>query len=94
MQVNPDASAFVGASRRASGPNIYVLFTKLKREITLCEHSSSRKPYPLPGGGMDPYAAHPAPVLSHDSQWVYFTSDREGKPAIYRMKLEDLVSET
>ena len=94
MQVNPDASAFVGASRRLSGPNIYVLFTKLKREITLCEHSSSRKPYPLPGGGSDPYASHPAPVLSHNSQWVYFTSDREGKPAIYRMKLEDLVSET
>jgi oligogalacturonide lyase len=94
MQVNPDASAFVGSSRRPSGPNVYVLFTKLKREITLCEHSSSRKPYPLPGGGTDPYAAHPAPVLSHDSQWVYFTTDREGKPAIYRMKLEDLVSET
>jgi oligogalacturonide lyase len=94
MQVNPDASAFVGASRRASGPNVYVLFTKLKREVTLCEHSSSRKPYPLPGGGTDPYPAHPAPIMSHDSQWVYFTSDREGKPAIYRMKLEDLVSET
>lgn len=94
MQVNADASAFVGASRRLSGPNIYVLFTKLEREITLCEHSSSRKPYPLPGGGSDPYAAHPVPVLSHNSQWVYFTSDREGKPAIYRMKLEDLVSET
>ena len=94
MRVNADASAFVGASRRASGPNIYVLFTKLKREITLCEHSSTRKAYPSPGGGTDPYAAHPVPVLSHNSQWVYFTSDREGKPAIYRMKLEDLVSET
>ena len=61
MQVNADATAIVGASRRLSGPNIYILFTKLKREITLCEHSSSRKPYPLPGGGSDPYVAHPAP---------------------------------
>lgn len=94
MQVNPDGSTIVGASRRASGPNVYVLFTKLQREITLCEHSSSRKPYPLPGGGSDPNAAHPSPVIAHNSQWIYFTSDREGKPAIYRMKLEDLVSET
>ncbi len=94
MQVNADATAIVGASRRLSGPNIYVLFTKLAREITLCEHSSSREPYPLPGGRSDPHASHPAPVFSRNSQWVYFTSDREGRPAIYRMKLEDLVSET
>ncbi|MBI1355663.1 MAG: hypothetical protein GC160_15095 [Acidobacteria bacterium] len=95
FHVNHDASAIVGASRRPSGPNIYVLFPKLQREITLCEHGASGKPHPIAGTDrMDPQASAPAPVLSHDSQWVYFSSDREGKPAVYRMKVEDLVSET
>ena len=95
FHVNRDASALVGASKRPSGPNIYVLFPKLKREITLCEHGASGKPYPIAGTErMDAHAAVAAPILSRDSQWAYFSSDREGRPAVYRMRLEDLVSET
>ena len=95
MTGNQDGSTIVGASKRPSGPNIYVLFVKLKREITLCEHGSSGKAYPIAGTDrMDPRAANPVPIFSDNSQWVYFTSDREGMPAVYRMKLEDLVEQT
>lgn len=92
---NLDGSAFVGASKRPSGPNVYVLFTSLQREITLGEHFGSRKAYPIAGTDrLDYDCADPSPVFSPDSQWVYFATDREGKPAVYRMKLDDLVSET
>lgn len=92
---NTDGSAIVGASRRLSGPNIYVLFPHLQREITLCEHLSSRKPYPLAGTErMDPLAALPDPVISDNSAWVYFVTDREGKPALYATRLGDLVEPT
>ncbi len=95
MDENVDGSAFVGASRRPSGPNIYVLFPRLEREITLCEHGASGKPYPVAGtDGMDYDCARPETVFSADSQWVYFVSDREGKPALYRMQVEDLVEAT
>ena len=83
MQSNADGGAIVGASRRPSGPNIFVLFTRLGREMTLAEHAVA-----------DWSKTNPAPVLSGDSQWAYFTGEGEGTPAVYRMKLEDLVSET
>ena len=92
---NSDSSAIVGASRRLSGPNIYVLFVRLGREMTLCEHGSSVEGC-APAGtqpGEAPCWA-PEPFFSSDTQWVYFTSDREGKPAIYRMKIDDLAAET
>lgn len=31
--------------------------------------------------------AHPHPIIDHDSRFVYFTSDREGKRAVYRVSL-------
>lgn len=83
MQSNADGGAIAGASRRPSGPNIFVLFTKLGREMTLAEHAVS-----------DWNKTNPAPVLSGNSQWAYFTGVGEGGQAVYRMKLEDLVSET
>ncbi len=92
---NADGSAIVGASRRPSGPNLYVLFPRLQREITLCEHLSSRKPYPIAGTErMDHNAALPDPVVSANSEWVYFVTDREGKPALYATQLGDLVEPT
>jgi oligogalacturonide lyase len=95
LQENVDGSAYVGASKRPSGPNIYVLFPSLDREITLCEHGATRKPYPIAGTDrLDYFCASPETVFSHDSQWVYFNSDREGQPAVYRMKVEDLVEST
>ena len=92
---NHDNSAIIGASRAVTGPNIYVLFPQLRREITLCEHDSSAKPYPIAGTrGTDPCAAYPEPVFSPDSQLIYFVSDREGQPAIYRTEVPDLVERT
>jgi oligogalacturonide lyase len=95
LQENVDGSAYVGASKRPSGPNIYVLFPGLDREITICEHRASGKPYPMAGtDALDYFCAAPETAFSHDSQWVYFVSDREGLPAVYRMKVEDLVEST
>lgn len=89
MRSNLDGSAIVGASRRPSGPNIYVLFTRVGREITLAEHLSAA----VPGVKSEEHAC-PAPAVSDDSQWVFFTSARDGLPAVYQMKVEDLISET
>ena len=95
MSPNADSSVFVGASRQVAGPNIYLLFPMLRREVTIAEHLSTAKPYPIAGTRrLDPFAAWPEPVLSPDSRWVYFVTDREGKPAVYRMDLSDLVEET
>ena len=92
MTQNADGTAIIGASRRPSGPNIYVLFPRMRREITLCEHLSSLRPYPLAGTDRsDPRAAAPAPALAPDSTAVYFSSDWEGLPAVYRMPIDDLV---
>lgn len=53
----------------------------MKRELTLCEHRAS-----------DPAMA--APVFSANSQQLFFTSDLHGNPAIYRLDVTKLVSET
>ena len=95
LKENVDGSAIVGASRRPSGPNLYVLFPKIRREITLCEHVSSLKPYAIAGTDrIDPFAAAPDPALSADSEWVYFVTDKEGMPALYAMDVSDLVANT
>ena len=92
---NADGSAIAGASRRPSGPNLYVLFPRMHREITLCEHLSSLRPYPVAGTDrVDPLAAAPDPAFSQDSSWLYFVTDREGMPAIYGMPVDDLVEST
>lgn len=78
---NGDASVFVGASRNRNSPHILILLRLTRRELTLCEHRSS-----------DPYSV--APVFSHDSQRVFFESDRDGKPALYRVQVERFVEKT
>lgn len=83
LRGNADNSAIVGESRSKAGPNIYVLFPEVQRELTVCEHASSGKPL-----------GQTRPVFSPDSQWVYFTSDREGTPAAYRAWVGDLVEKT
>jgi len=81
FDANRDTSVFVGASRNKASPHILLLLRTTGRELTLCEHRSS-----------DPSAA--APVFSPDSQFIYFHSDREGKPAIYRIHVERFVEKT
>jgi oligogalacturonide lyase len=78
---NGDSSVFVGASRNQSSRTVLLLLRVTRREFTLCEHKSSD-------------AAAVQPVFSPDSQSVFFQSDRHGKPAIYRIKVEKLVEET
>ena len=95
LSPNADGSAIVGASRSLAGPNIYLLFPKLGREITLGEHAASCKPYPIAGSNRhDPFTACPEPVFSPDSKWVYYVTDREGKPALYAMDVSDFVEST
>ncbi len=95
MVENADASTILGASRRPSGPNLYVLFPGMSREITLCEHRSSLRPYPMAGTDRtDRNAASPAPAITRDSSRVYFVTDWEGNPTLYRMAIDDLVEET
>lgn len=79
--VNGDGSVFVGASRNKGSPYVLLLLKVTQRELTLCEHHSS-----------DPAAVDP--VFSPDSQRIFFMSDRDGKPAIYRIKVEKFVEET
>lgn len=81
---NADNSAIVGESRSKAGPNIYVLFPLTEREITVCEHGSSRSSPEV----------EPRPAFSPDSQWIYFTSDREGAAAVYRAGVADWVEKT
>jgi oligogalacturonide lyase len=78
---NADASVFVGASGSKASPHVLLLVRAVRREFTLCEHRAS-----------DPRMV--APVFAPNSQHVYFTSDQHGKPAIYAMAVEKLVTET
>jgi oligogalacturonide lyase len=78
---NSDASVFVGASGSKASPYVLLLLRVTHRELALCEHRASD-------------ASRVAPVFSPDSQWVYFESDRHGKPAIYSMAVERMVART
>lgn len=78
---NADASVFVGASRSVASAYVLLLLRVTKRELTLCEHRAS-----------DPRMV--SPVFSPDSQSVFFTSDRHGKSAIYRIHVEKFVEST
>jgi oligogalacturonide lyase len=75
---NRDNSVFVGASRNAASPMILLMLRLTRRELTLCEHRSSR-----------PETV--APMFAPDAQRLYFQSDMHGKPAIYSVHVERLV---
>jgi len=78
---NSNTSVFVGASQNRASAYILILLRITRRELSLCEHRAS-----------DP--AMVAPIFSADSQHIYFESDGDGKPAIYRIHVERLVEET
>jgi oligogalacturonide lyase len=78
---NADSSVFVGASGSKASPYVLLLLRSARRELTLCEHRAS-----------DPRLV--SPQFSHNSQRVFFQSDRHGKMAIYSMRVEKLVEET
>jgi oligogalacturonide lyase len=78
---NSNTSVFVGASQNRAAPYILILLRITRRELALCEHRASNP-------------AMVAPVFSANSQHIYFASDRDGKPAIYRMHVDKLVEST
>ena len=78
---NADATAFVGASGSKASPYLLLLIRAARRELTLAEHRAS-----------DPALVNPR--FAPNSQYVAFVSDRHGKPAIYWIAVDKLVSET
>ncbi len=78
---NVNASIFVGASANRASPHVLLVDRNTRRELTLAEHRAS-----------DP--ASVAPIFSFSSQLVYFHTDREGKRAIYGMRVDRLVEKT
>ncbi len=78
---NRESTVFVGASRSKASPYVLLLVRAGRREMTLCEHRAS-----------DPSKV--APLLSPDSQRVYFQSDKDGKLAIYSIPVERLLEQT
>lgn len=78
---NRDASVFVGASRNKGSPDIILLLRVGRRELTLCQHGASEP-------------RNTAPIFSPNSRRVFFESDRQGKPAIYCLNVENLVEAT
>jgi oligogalacturonide lyase len=78
---NGDSSVFIGASGSKASPYMLLLVRSVKRELTLCEHSSSD-------------GSQVTPIFSPNSQRVFFQSDRDGKMAIYTLSVERLVEET
>jgi oligogalacturonide lyase len=78
---NANTSVFVGASQNRSAPYILILLRLTRRELSLCEHRASNP-------------AMVTPIFSADSQQIFFESDRDGKPAIYKIHVSQLVEET
>jgi oligogalacturonide lyase len=81
FQANTNASVYVGASGSKASPYLLLLIRAARRELTLAEHRSSD-------------ASLVAPAFAPNSQFVIFVSDRHGKPAIYWIAVDKLVSET
>lgn len=81
FHANVDASVYVGASGSKASPYLLLLIRAARRELALAEHRCS-----------DP--ALVSPTFAPNSQFVVFVSDRHGKPAIYWIAVDKLVSET
>lgn len=78
---NRNASVFIGASGAKASPYILLLLRVTGRELTLCEHKASQP-------------ERISLTFSPDSRWVFFESDRDGKPAIYGLQLSEFVENT
>jgi len=81
FHANADASVYVGASGSKASPYLLLLIRAARRELAMAEHRASNP-------------ALVAPVFAPNSQFVVFVSDRHGKPAIYWIAVDKLVSET
>jgi oligogalacturonide lyase len=79
--LNADASVFVGTSGSKASPYLLLMLRVTHRELTLCEHRAS-----------EPNRV--TPVFTPDSQQIVFQSDRDGKLAIYAVRVDRLVEKT
>ncbi len=67
-------------------PFIHFIDVENKKDIHLVRHNSSMASY---GNTQD---AHPHPFFSPDSKNIFFVSDMEGYPAIYKCDVSDLTN--
>ena len=81
FHANVDDSVYVGASGSKASPYLLLLIRAARRELAVAEHRASNP-------------ALTAPSFAPNSQFVVFVSDRHGKPAIYWIAVDKLVSET
>ena len=81
FSANSDASVFVGASSSIAQPLLLLLLRVTRREFSLMEHHSSI-----------PAAVNP--FFSHDSQTLFFESDRLGKSCVFSVNIKGLVEKT
>ena len=72
---------FAGVSGSKASPYILLFVRAGHRELTLAEHKVSD-------------IRRASITFSPNSQKLFYTTDREGKSAIYSMALERLVSDT
>lgn len=78
---NADSSVFVGASGSIAQPLLLLLLRVTRREFSLMEHSASQ-----------PSVVRP--FFSHNSQLIFFQSDRLGKTCIFSVSVKGLVERT
>lgn len=78
---NADASVFVGISGSKGAPYVLLLVRAGRREMTLAEHKAS-------------VADRATVAFSANSQRLFYSTDREGKPAIYSIGMEKFVEDT
>lgn len=85
LMSNHDGSLVVGDGAPHNGSNdpfIWVFDIHSGEQKAVCQHNSSWKV--LDG---DRQVTHPHPSFSPDNQWVLYTSDVEGMPALYLAKV-------
>lgn len=78
---NANGSVFVGASASLAQPLLLLLLRVTRREFALMEHRAS-----------EPSMVQP--MFTHDSETVFFQSDRLGKSCILSVSVKGLVEKT
>ena len=78
---NSDASVFAGVSQNKGSPYILLLLRVARRELTLAEHRA-RDPRDV------------TVLFTPPSQRLLWSTNREGKSAIYSLAVEKLVEQT
>lgn len=81
---NKDETFIIADADYPAAPYLHLIDIKAKRDYCLLKHHSSMKSY---GNTQD---AHPHPLFSPDDGHIFFVSDMEGYPAVYRCDVSDI----